>query len=151
MRVLIGLLFLLPASGWASPFVCFTGKSIATVETPDASVYASAFAEDDPYDHDATYLLAKWNPSCEAVERVETGLKATSLILSGTGFGLACTGIGLPATVWLQGASIGTSVLGLIVGQLPCDNRTRDAEIKVMAESAVCDELAKQGITCSLR
>lgn|GEM_PF-5968222 len=143
MNKLLLLLFLSPTLAWASPFVCFTGRSTAAAPL-ESGVFVAAWNEGES----ATPQLAMWNPSCETIEHVETGLKATSLVFSGVGFGLACTGVGLPATVWLQGASIGTSVLGLIVGQLPCDNSSKNSEIKRLAEQVVCEELTRQGIRC---
>ena len=136
MKWLIFLFLSVPSLSWASPYVCFTGQKMAWDNQGEAV---------------AIFETARWNPSCEALENTAVGLKATSLVFSGVGFGLACTGVGLPATVWLQGASIGTSVLGLIVGELPCDSSTKDAQVKVLAEEAVCAELERQGIVCSLR
>ena len=124
------------ASFAAKPFVCFTSKPAASAELIEEAM---------------PIILAGWGPmACEDVGRLTTGLQATSLVFSATGFTLACTGVGLPATVWLQGGALGTRVLSLVVGLLPCDNGTRDAQIKEMAQNVVCAELAKHGIACAL-
>lgn len=143
MKAILLLVLFAPSLSWAAPFVCFTGKPVAE----NGRVWLAGGMDGD----EVRFELARWNPSCEALEKWETGLNATSLIFAGTGYGLACTGIGLPATVWLEGAAIGASALGLIIGQLPCDNRIKDAEIKKLAEAVVCEELAKQGIRCLFR
>lgn len=150
MKYLIGLFLLSPSWACAAPFVCFSNSPL---KASSATVHQTGNSDGGfgGGRWEMHYELARWNPSCEAIEKTATGLKATSLVFSGVGWGLACTGVGLPATVWLQGASIGTSVLGLIVGELPCDNKTKDAEIKRMAEVVVCAELEKQGIRCSMK
>lgn len=111
----------------AEPFVCFTSP-----------VHLEA----------DLFQTASWHPGCQAMERFSVGLKATSLVFSGAALGLACTGVGAPFSLWFQGGAVGTSVVDLIVGQLPCDNHTRDQDIQEMAELTVCKQLAQAGIAC---
>lgn len=134
--LLLGLI--LP--GWASavPFVCFTSKPKSVVEYMQ------------PVDV-AEVHLAKLHPSCQTLDRISTGLQATSIAFSVGGLYAACTGVGIPATVALEGGALGLQGLDLIVGMLPCEDRVRDAEIKALAEQVVCEELARQGIGCKLR
>ena len=115
----------------ASPFVCFTDKAPTAV----------AF--------DTLVTPVAWAPSCKTIEHIGVGIDATSLVLSSVGLGMACTGVGAPATLWLEGIAIGIQAVGLMIGQLPCDASAEEAEIRAMAEQVVCEELIRQGISCS--
>lgn len=134
MLLLIG--FMLPTLAQAAPFVCFTSKPKSVVEYMHP-------------DNTPEIYLAKL--SCETIERVSTGLQATSIALSVGGLYAACTGVGVAATVVLEGGAIAIQAVDLIVGNLPCNNSAREKEIKQMAELVVCEELGRQGIKCSLR
>ncbi len=144
IRYLFVLWLLSPGLAAAKPFVCFTGDKIAS-----SSLFELTGNSDGAYGQ-PIFENAAWNPSCEAIQKTVVGLNATSIVLSGAGWGLACTGIGVSATVWLQGAALGTRALGLIVGELPCDASASEAEVKRLAKDVVCQELAKQNIGCSL-
>jgi hypothetical protein len=127
------IVFSLIVAHWhasAEPFVCIT-------KSPQARANDEA-------------LIQTVAVRCENLGRMRTSLNATAIVFSGAGLAAACTVIGAPATVWLEGAAIGIQAVELIVGQLPCDNRTRDAEVKALAQQVVCAQLAANGIVCKL-
>lgn len=76
------------------------------------------------------------------------GLKAVSISLQAGSFYTACTGAGAPIALWLQGGSLGVSLVSMIVGELPCDNAATDEKIKAMAKAVVCETLENNGVEC---
>lgn len=119
----------------ASPFVCFTSP----LKTESYSFYNNS---------DDLLLLAGW-PACQTMDNTVVGLNAVSISMAAGGLYMACTGIGAPATVVVEGASIGIQVLSLIVGELPCDDSVEEKRIEAAAKKIVCEELRNRGIACA--
>jgi len=130
---LVFTLVFLPALAKADPVVIFTNSC------PQAFHLGS--------DEEALFQEAALR--CETIERIGVGLTATSLVFNGSALALACFGMA-PASVILEGGALGAEAIGLIVGQLPCDNSTRDSQIQALAEKAVCEELESHGIGCKM-
>lgn len=135
MKALLFTLLLFSSSfAFAKPFVCIT-DSIKKAEVGWQN-------------EELPYTLAGW-PSCKAMNNTGVGLNAVSITLAAGGLYMACTGVGAPATVVVEGAAIGVQVLSLVVGQLPCDNSTEQKRIEDAAKKAVCEELQNVGISCA--
>lgn len=145
-RLLLALIFA-PCFALAEPFVCFTGPA-STSSNSQLPATTLAWSTSEAFTPDM--LLQTASLSCETTQHLELGLNATAIVLSTTGFALACTGVGAPATVWLEGSAIGVQALAMIVGQLPCEDTAREAEVQELAQKAVCEALERNGITCNL-
>ena len=105
-------------------------------------IYQSNLLESESY-----YILADYAPTCEEKEKWEFYLEGTAYIMDVTALGLACTGIGTTATIWIQGAGLVVHAAQLYVQDLPCVN-SKEAEQKKMIKAAVCEELEKNNIKC---
>ncbi len=126
----VGLLYL-PSQAMAEPFVNFP------CDEP-SSLNGEAF-----------YQPAAW--SCETANKWGVGVSATALVLNVGAMGAACTVVGAPATLWLEGGSIALEGVSIVIGQLPCDNAASEQRIRELAEEAVCKKLAAMGVSCALQ
>lgn len=135
MRALVfAVLILCPTLSWAS--VEFTGEAcVASFDSGDLLHYAN-------YRQGAL--------TCETLTGVSTGLQAVSLTLTAGSLYAACTGIGAPYSLLMQGGALSFRVVDLVVKQLPCDSKTQDEKIQRMTNQAVCEKLKSQGIVCNL-
>jgi len=88
---------------------------------------------------------------CSTKKNIGTGLTAISLSIQVGAFYLACTGIGAPAAIYLEGGALGAGVLSMIVGELPCKDTDNEELIKKMAQETVCKTLQDSGIACALK
>lgn len=130
--ILIAMLFS-SSFAVAAPYVCFT--------SPLQS------AQFDLRNDEFPVQLASW-PSCQTMHYVGVGLNATSIAMAGAGIYMACTGVGVPASVVVEGAAVGVQVVSLIVGELPCEDSANEKKIEEAAKRVVCQELEKIGIAC---
>ena len=141
MKALIVMMMLLPSLSWAAPFVCIKGE-VPAAYMGQAEEYTIELAAWEP---------PRWNPSCKALQKASTQLNITSVVFAGIGLGMACTGVGIPATLYLEGAALTTQALSIVVGNLPCDDSADQARIEAAARKIVCTEFAKQGMHCSFK
>lgn len=97
---------------------------------------------------------AKYHPEalqCSTKKNLGVGLKAISFTLQGGALYLACTGAGTPAALWVQGGSLGVTLVDMVVGELPCDDNDSDKRIRELAKQATCETLAANGIECVMK
>lgn len=114
----------------AAPFVCFTDNT---------SLSSSA----DP-------KMEEMAMSCTTRKNLGTAAKVVGISLQAGSFGLACTGIGAPASLYLQGGALGVQLIEIIVGELPCEDDESDEQIQERVNETVCTSLARQGLRCDL-
>ena len=88
---------------------------------------------------------------CSTKKNIGLGLTAIGLSIQAGAFYLACTGIGAPAAIYLEGGALGTGVLSMIVGELPCKDTENEELIKKMAQETVCKALQDSGIGCAFK
>lgn len=88
---------------------------------------------------------------CSTKKNIGLGLTAIGLSIQAGAFYLACTGIGAPAAIYLEGGALGTGVLSMIVGELPCKDTENEELIKKMAQETVCKTLQDSGIACAFK
>ena len=86
--------------------------------------------------------------SCKKLNRMNSGVQATAMVLTGIGIYGACTGFGLPATVALEGGALALTGLSLIISNIDCVDAQSEAHIKEKVDGAVCEALKAQGIGC---
>jgi hypothetical protein len=114
----------------ASPFVCISQTStLGLNQTEQAIVMRAAL-------------------SCKSVSQFQSGLKVGSIIFGAAGIWAACTGVGAPAAVWLEGGALGIEIVNLSVGFLPCEETQSKESIRKMAREAICEELQRNGVDC---
>ena len=93
-------------------------------------------------------LIYQQSLTCQELDQINNGVQVTSMVLAGAGLYAACTGVGLPATVALEGGVLFLSGLSLLISNLDCVDSETDQQIKEKVDLAVCDALEAQGISC---
>lgn len=88
---------------------------------------------------------------CSTKKNLGVGLKAISFTFQGGALYLACTGAGAPAALWVQGGSLGITLVDMVVGELPCDDQDSDEKIRELAKQTTCETLALNGIECVMK
>ena len=101
---------------------------------------------DDSFMHGAKIYKAAF--SCQELDVVSNGLKASMLLAQVGALSTACTVGGIPVSVVLQGAVIGMGAIDLYVSNLDCVDETQEAKLKKQVDEAVCNALLDQGIEC---
>lgn len=99
------------------------------------------------------YHPANFTPvlTCETTGALSNGAQVIALTLTGASIYSACAGpAGLPAVLWLNVGSLGFRVADLMIKNLPCDNSWQEAQIKRLADEAVCQKMHKLGVVCTL-
>lgn len=141
MRVLLTLTILLFAgfSKAQAADACITGIK-------ENISYQSFGAFDDYLVDGAAIYKAAY--SCQDVDIVSNGLKATALVAQVGAMASACAIGGVPVAVVLQGAVIGLGAIDLYVSNLDCVDEEQEAKIKEQVDDAVCSALNAQGIEC---
>lgn len=97
---------------------------------------------------------AKYQPDalqCSTKKNLGIGLKAISFTLQGGSLYLACTGVGAPAALWIQDGSLGVTLVDMVVGELPCDDKDNDERIRELAKQTACETLTANGIECVMK
>jgi hypothetical protein len=141
--VLLPLIAVLAISSGAeaSPFVCFSDDSAGfALTTSNPSSRQNLQSED----------LQMAALTCSTKKNLGLGTKAVKLSLQAGSFYLACTGVGAPASLYVQGGALGVAILEIIIGDLPCQDTEAEAIIQERADQAVCAALIRQGVTCQL-
>lgn len=87
---------------------------------------------------------------CSTKANISVGLKGVSLTFQGASLYAACTGVGIPVALYLQGGSFLTSAVEMIVGELECEDTVTEEKIKNMTRDAVCEALVQNGIECAV-
>jgi hypothetical protein len=118
--------------GGGEPFVCMVDQQASSGDSSAADLIQLAAFQ------------------CKNLKIADTSLQAIALTMTAGSIYLACTGVGAPVSVTLQGAAVGIQVIDLIVGNLPCDDQKQEEKIKTAAKQVVCSELIRQGLTCTL-
>jgi hypothetical protein len=98
------------------------------------------------YNDDGKIYLASL--TCRELNNINNGVQAVAIGFSAVGIYAACTGVGLPATVALEGGALALSGISLIVTNLDCDDTESELKIKEKVDEAVCLSLEAQGLTC---
>ena len=139
-RVFYLTFFLLIMSGWsAQANVCIT------------DIYQGASFTEAAYDYEISYVdyeVHKASLTCQELDNINNGLQVVGIGLAAGGLYAACTGVGLPATIALEGGAIAVTAIGLLVSNLDCEDVETDAKIKSKVDEAVCTALRAQGISC---
>jgi hypothetical protein len=114
----------------------------------------ACFVEGSSYNYQAWNYNQALNPQalqCTTTKNFGLGLTAIGLSLQTGALYMACTGVGAPASLWVQGASLGVSVVSMVVGELPCEDTDSDERVKELAKKTVCETLALNGIACAIK
>ncbi len=135
--ILITLIALLFGANQAKAEVCIT-------ETYVNSSYSTWSELEQEIQMDLYYAAM----TCQELDRINTGMQVVSIGFATAGIYAACTGVGLPATVALEGGSLAFTAIALIVSQLPCDDLHTELQIKEKVDEAVCNTLKAQGLEC---
>lgn len=86
--------------------------------------------------------------SCEKKTILERFVGGTALSLHLVAIGLACTGVGAPATLGVEIAAGGVHLVEFLVGFIDCKDLKTDKQIKDVVDQRVCEALERSGILC---
>lgn len=128
--VLIILLSFFSATKSFAAFACFTQTNAMPVQTWGASPLAM---------------------QCSTKANIALGLKGVGVTFQAASLYAACTGAGIPVALYLQGGSLATSVVEMVVGELPCEANDTEEKIKKMTRDIICESLEQNGIECLIK
>ena len=125
--------------------------AISIITARPAFASYACFVESSSYINPAFFSYQPQALQCSTTKNLGIGLTAIGLSLQAGALYMACTGVGVPASLWIQGGSLGVSAVSMVVGELPCDDAVQEEKIKEMAMRTVCETLALSGINCAIK
>lgn len=84
---------------------------------------------------------------CKKVETFRSALSVISIGLSTTSLVMACTGVGAPASLTVQGVGVGIKVLDFVISKVHCESNTEE-ELTNKVASVICAKLQNSNIYC---
>jgi len=130
-------------------FLCLIAMFMLQAHAASAEPFMCVVSDGASADESFESLVQEAKYSCEQLKRIATGLEVSAITVQIGNIYLACTGVGTPVALAIQGGVLGLQTMKVIVGNLPCEDKKQEkgeADLKQF----VCEQMAMQGFVCNL-